>query len=352
MRLLVKKNKILYFCLPGIGDAIMMTPALKALRDSNPDAEISVLTMYRSVHQMMQSLECVDVSYLWDFFDESLIDSLKFVYQLRKNKFDATIMGFPANRREYSILSLLIGGKKRLGHLYGVANLSSFNFLYTEKVTKNVTRHNVVENLTLVELLNDSIAINEYTELSFPLNNKTMLFGDHWVKRELPQKSVIGIHPGSSTLKNHINKRWPKEYFAELVNILSDKGYGVVVVGGPEEDPLKEFVAGSKGVIATGTTLPETASIIRNCIAFVSNDSGMMHLAASQQTPVIGVYGPTSSVFAYPYSEHSKALDSDLPCAPCFGYSKKPLECAQFGDYRCLKGITVQRVLSSLEELI
>ncbi|MGL1935918.1 MAG: glycosyltransferase family 9 protein [Fibrobacterales bacterium] len=345
--------KILFYCLPGIGDAIMMTPALKELRSRVPDADITVLTMYRSVAQMVQKLPEVNTVLLWDFFSESLTGSLRFVWRLRKEKFDITIMGFPANRKEYSLLSLLIGGKIRLGHRYLRGDKGSLNFLYSHTVVKDPTLHNVHESLRLVQAIDEQVNAVKDSVLHFPLEGDDLVFGNHWVRSNLPGVSkIIGIHPGSSTLKNHSNKRWPRDHFNQLVEVCSKRGITVIVVGGPEEDTLKEYVAGQNGICLSGTTLPQTASVIKECDLFVSNDSGMMHLAASQDVPVIGIYGPTSAVYAAPYSKNSKVITSELSCAPCFEYSKKPLTCHKYGDYRCLSNISVDQVIAEIEVIL
>ncbi|MGL1901270.1 MAG: glycosyltransferase family 9 protein [Fibrobacterales bacterium] len=328
----------------------MMTPALQELRSRVPDAHITVLTMYRSVAQMVQKLPEIDTVLLWDFFSESLTSSLRFAWKLRKEKFDITIMGFPANRKEYSLLSLLIGGTIRLGHRYPQGDMGSLNFLYSHTVIKDPALHNVYESLRLVDSIDEHSSDVKNSVLHFPLEGDDLVFGNHWVRSNLPGVSkIIGIHPGSSTLKNHSNKRWPRDHFKRLVDACTEKGITVIVVGGPEEEVLKKYVAGQSGICLSGTTLPQTASVIKECDLFVSNDSGMMHLAASQVVPVIGIYGPTSAVYAAPFSKYSKVIASEFSCAPCFEYSKKPLNCHKYGDYRCLSSISVHDVFQEVQ---
>ena len=347
-----QQHRILFYCLPGIGDALMMTPALKILRENFPQSEISVLTMHQAVFQIVNGFSFVDYVYLQDFFRQPFYSSLKFVFQLRRKKFHITMMGFPANRLEYSILSWIIGGKRRLGHKNLLKNYSSLHFLYTQRVVKNKNHHNVVENVKLSQLaaLKNTVVKKELLQMPF-LSQELIFFAKKWIQKNTKRDKIIGIHAGCSVLKNHIHRRWPKESFKSLVEKLTQT-YAVFIFGGPEEENLKQFVAGNQAVVVKGVSFLQSAAIIKHCTAFVSNDSGLMHLAASFDCLTVGIFGPTNPTYVSPYCKNFVVIKTDLECAPCFEYSKKPLECKQYGDYRCLKEISPQLVFEKLTQKI
>ena len=140
-------------------------------------------------------------------------------------------------------------------------------------------------------------------------------------------------------------KRWP--HFPELV--LRQKGSKIVVLGGRDDrESAAQIVQMAPGRVTdlTGrTSLPEAAAIMSAARAVVSNDSGLMHLAAYIGTPVVGLFGSTSPVWTRPIGNRSIAMHSPEPCAPCFQRT------CRYGHYRCLENITPDAVAEALENL-
>src|SRR5512136_844951 len=109
--------KILVIALSGIGDALMFTPALSLLRKNLPEAEIDVLVMSHGSEEIYKANSNLNKLIYFNFLEEGALKSLKFLFQLRK-KYDASISVYPSNRKEYNIISFLIGAKKRAGIVY------------------------------------------------------------------------------------------------------------------------------------------------------------------------------------------------------------------------------------------
>jgi heptosyltransferase-2 len=105
--------KILIIALSGIGDALMFTPALNLLKKNLPDAEIDALVMYRGAEEIFHSSRNFNKVIYFNFLEEGLFNSLKFLFKLRK-KYNASINVYPSNRKEYNIISYIIGAKKRV----------------------------------------------------------------------------------------------------------------------------------------------------------------------------------------------------------------------------------------------
>ena len=152
--------------------------------------------------------------------------SLKFVLGLRK-KYDTTINVYPSNRKEYNIISFLIGAKKRVGVEYLRMNTQNFGWLNNLTVLENDETHNVQTNIKLVEkLLNKKFDEEPAMEISF--TNESEKFVEDYLEENKIQENnfVVGFHPGCATLKNHIKRRWEPEKFAELgKKLIKEKKY-------------------------------------------------------------------------------------------------------------------------------
>lgn len=103
--------KILIIALSGIGDALMFTPALKILKQELPSAEVDVLVMFGGAKDIFLNNPNVNKLIHFNFLKEGIFNSMKFVLSIR-NKYDVTINVYPSNRKEYNIISFLIGAKK------------------------------------------------------------------------------------------------------------------------------------------------------------------------------------------------------------------------------------------------
>ena len=144
-------------------------------------------------------------------------------------------------------------------------------------------------------------------------------------------------------------KRWPATHFAALAQRLAAEGYAAWTLGGPGDAEIGDQVAALVADVvnlAGRTSLPEAIDLIAAARAVVSNDSGLMHVAAALGRPVIGLYGPTSPVFAPPLSPAAVILDLDLPCSPC-GKRVCPL-----GHHKCLNDLAPEQVLTVLRPLL
>ena len=144
-------------------------------------------------------------------------------------------------------------------------------------------------------------------------------------------------------------KRWPPSHFAALGRRLMSEDYAVWTMGGPGDAAVGDQVAALAPKIANlagRTSLSEAIDLIAAAKAVVSNDSGLMHVAAALGRPVIGLYGPTSSVFTPPLSADAVILREDLPCSPC-GKRVCPL-----GHHKCLNDLSPDRVYGVLEPML
>ena len=143
------------------------------------------------------------------------------------------------------------------------------------------------------------------------------------------------------------SKRWPAAAYAELADLLADRGYAIWVIGGPQEKALAaEIIAGApaQGRDLTGADLRNAILALAAADVAVSNDSGLLHVAAAIGTPSIGIFGPTSPWHWAPLNPLAAVIEpkTDLPCRPCH----KPT--CRFGHHRCMKDIPAGQVTAAV----
>jgi len=166
-------------------------------------------------------------------------------------------------------------------------------------------------------------------------------------KLNFDNSPFIVIQPGARWL----NKRWPVEYFSELVRCFAEKhpGHRFAILGGAEDSALGKAICDAmpeRCVDLTGKiSMPEMVECIRQSALMVTNDTGPMHAASALRKPVVALFGPTSPSRTGPYGQVERALRLKLPCAPCM----KPT-CANFNPLECLRGISPVTVLAEVEK--
>jgi len=340
--------KLLIICLPGVGDSLLYTPAIHSIKKKYPHCSLEVLVMFKGAAQLYEKNPQVNKIHYFPFIQKGIIKSFKFLYKLRKEKYDVSILAYTSNRMEYNIIHFLIGAEKRYGHSYLHRDFLSFTFLNQYRVKENNQLHNVEENFSLLKEFDSEIETKG--NLNIYLDHEEISYGDIWLQenRINANQLIIGFHAGTAIFKNHIKRRWPKENFIELGKMITESLKGTILLfGGPDEEELNRKIAegiGESVHIVKGTTMRQTAALMKKCKVMVSNDSALMHVAAAIKTPVVCIFGPTNPVWVKPYHSLHKIVSLNLPCSPCFYYSVKPLSCKAKLDYYCVKGISVKRV--------
>ncbi len=142
-------------------------------------------------------------------------------------------------------------------------------------------------------------------------------------------------------------KRWPARYFAELAQGLAAQGCAVWLIGSQNDRQAgAEIERQSVGVcrnLCGETTLAEAIDLLASTSLVVSNDSGLMHVAAALGKPLIALYGSSSPAYTPPLSPNARILKLDLPCSPCF-----KRECP-LGHFNCMMQLTPDRVLAAVD---
>jgi len=166
---------------------------------------------------------------------------------------------------------------------------------------------------------------------------------ESWRKRrglDAENRPVVALAPGAVGP----SKRWPSAAYAALARRLMAEGLGVWVLGGPDEKALAAEIVGDTGARdLTGHDLRDAILGLANAAAAVSNDSGLLHVAAALGTPSIGIFGPTSPWHWAPLNPLAGTVEAEteLPCRPCH----KPV--CRLVHHRCMRDIAPEQVLAA-----
>ncbi len=361
-------SRIVIFCLPGIGDAILFTPSLALLRRAFPSAHIAAVTMFRGTADILATNPDLNEVRQYDFFHAKRLDGIRYVLGLRREGFDLSIMPFPSNRLDYNVVNRIVGRHWRAAHRYQHQSRQNLSCLNNITVAEDGHLHNVEENLRLVraicrrvgvEVPDTSPARPADTRLKLVLTDDDRRYAEEFLAHHgIGSGSVLfGFHTYSSTFKNMHRKCWDKDNFVTLIQQLGQHHPAAhcLIFSGPADeavnDHIMQHVNGRVSLVAE-SNLRRALAILQHCAMFICNDAALMHLAAALDVPVLALFGPTDWRRLHPWTEQHTIIRKDLPCMPCFYYSSRPLRCVANIDFACMREISVDEVFASVQNLL
>lgn len=328
-------KKVLVIQTAFIGDIIMSTPLFKGIRQACPDAEIDVVVNSRYAHLLANNPY---ISRVMDF-DKSrrkLWNLFKLIRTIRKNHYDVALS---MQIHLSSSLMMFLGGiRKRIG------------FPRQALITHPVE---AVPGLHIRERA--GLLLNRLQEGTYDL--QTQLFPslrDEEVAGQFLRdtgKFRLGIAPGSVWE----TKKWPKDYYMEVIRQLAGTVEIYLIGGGPDDISLcKEIVERTAARFIYDTsgklTLLQSTALIARLDLLLCNDSAPMHMANAVKTNVLAIFGPTVRQFGcYPYQPGDRLIDIELYCRPC---SKHGGNTCPEGHFRCMKDILPDRIVAEIRKSI
>lgn len=341
-----KVEKILLIKTVALGDLILLLPTLKAIKLTFPQAHLALLTTPR-VREVVEGHDFIDEII---YFEPTRFKSLKNIFrQLREKKFSLVIEA-EHYYRFTTIISYLIGAPWRVGfNLPRQGRRGLFNLLAPYRVDLHE-----VENFYQLAVAVGAKKRREIKLEPIAVSQKEQNAVKDFLRREGVKRSdkLIILHP--STSPRAASRRWESEKWAELAEILRAKGFRLIISGSSAEDEaVKEVVAklNFKPIVSAGKlSLKEFAVLLRSSVLFIGVDTGALHLAAAEGTPVLGLYGPNTPQKWGPYGVKSKTIYHPLNCSPCIRqYRGLVYNCPQ---NLCLQKITVEEVFQAALELL
>jgi heptosyltransferase-2 len=307
-----------------IGDALMAQPLFARLRDKRPDTRIEVLApawVAPVVRRMPEVAEVLEAPLRHGPLQ--LRSRWRLGRSLRQRRYDQAIV-LP-NTWKSALVPFFADIPLRSGYV-GESRYGLLNLTY-----RNAAAPMLLHYARLGEAPG--------TEPSLPLPGPRLRVALDEVERSLEKfglsKPYVVLCPGA---EYGPAKRWP--YFADLANRLSA---AAVVLGSPADLEAARGIGGTN--LVGKTTLDEAIVLIAGAQAVVSNDSGLMHVAAALGRPQVALYGSSSPQHTPPANDAARVLWLHIECSPCF-----QRECP-LGHFRCMKEISVDHVLGELHNL-
>ncbi len=351
--------KILLIRLRLIGDVVLTTPAIRALRQARPDSWIAYMVEPGSAPIVLQNphLNEVIVAPLSQGL-RRWRDDLRLARRIRREHFDI-VVDFHGGPRS-SWLTLASGAPTRIGY-----TVKGRSWMYTRRVFRprvHRPRHSVENQWDLVEALLPGIG------RPTPEHDFVEMFDEPGADERIESRlRSSGIGPGHDIVVVHVGagneyRRWPEEAFADTVAALVAAGPNrriILTTGAAQADTCFRILGMIKARpgIAPGAVeawcdlgLSELRNLIGRATLFIGGDSGPAHVAATTRTPMVVLYGPTLPGVWGPWRHPSLATEEvdigALPCRPC-----DQRVCAP-GDFRCLRTLPASAVVAAAERAL
>jgi heptosyltransferase-3 len=324
--------KALVCLLPGLGDALIASPVIRALRSAG--YRVHALSMLAPVTEYLGALNEVD-----EVVEVPLLTQpragLAGLIALRRRSYELVVVPFPAARWEYAFAAAVVGGRRTLIHRYRGAASSLMGLVRATQIPLR-GGHKIFENVRLA----DTIA---------PDSGTSYLIPSAWQCERIP--GLLGIHSGSMNYKGNETKRWPLEHFLEFAAAQSGRGRSIRVFAGPNEpEDIGFFKDKLKNHAVEYVMLPlgEAARKISECEVFVSNDSGVAHVAAGLGVKTLTLFGMTNPARVGPIGNTIALRPS--ACPPCHDEGSATFSCVRKIDYRCIrKDLSVEAVNDAVQ---
>ncbi|MBI4750313.1 MAG: lipopolysaccharide heptosyltransferase II [Acidobacteria bacterium] len=349
-------KRILICAYLGLGNFLMYTPTLRALREHFADAQIDL--------QVGNNTGCEAVLEGTDYFhrvyDVCAKASWKrwrrHIQEVRQNRYDLIINEFHSNSQHLATMVSLSGAPYRLGHVRSPGWPDRYGFIYNLRVTMREDQHEIDRYFALARAL--SIPEDRLIPKTFiHLRKEDYL----WASRFLTQVGVrqgtpvVGVQMGTSA-----NMRW-KQWSPEKFRLLCERLLGehpeavLLLLGSPNEAlMIQDAMRGltERVILAVGeTTVKQVAALVKQCAMLICNDSGLMHMAIAVETPVVAIYGPTDYRRTAPLDAIHTVVRKDLPCSPCFRM-EGPFTVQACPHHNCLTTMDVTEVYTQVEKTL
>jgi len=342
-----RKRKILLARTDRIGDLVLTTPAIKAIREAYPDAYIAMIVRPYG-EPLVKDNPYLDEVIIYDKFGlhRSAAATIRFGLNLRKAGFDRAVIFHSTNRMH--IIAYIANIPRRIGYD------NRLSFLLTDSI-KNLKHEGKKHERDYTLDLLKALGIESHEkELYITVDNGAVsdieqVLSSHGITIK---DKLVTIHPGASC----ISKIWPSERFAKLSDMLIEKhNVKIVVIGGNDKrdlfcvESVKKFMRKEALFLKGALGLKELAALLKRSELFVSNDSGPVHIATAVGTPVVDIFGrnqPGLSPIRWgPLGKKDIAIHKDVGCEGiCLAHNCKK-------SFACLRAVSVDDIYIAIQSM-
>jgi heptosyltransferase-2 len=330
-------KKIMVRSTNWVGDAVMTTPAMGALRAAFPKAEI-VVVANPLVSELFSHHPYCDRVLVYDKKGphQGWRGLWRFSRVLRRERFDLAVL--LQNAIEAPLMALLAGIPRRAGYRTDARGPLLTHGVPVGKAEKLL--HHTAYYLQMLDRIGvrggDGLLRLECTDDE-----------QVWAREQLGSGDWVAVNPGAAYGSA---KRWFPERFAETADrLVEEYDVKIVLTGGPGEKEIGRDIAAAMATeplnLIGRTSVRQLMAVLAGVRLLVSNDSGPMHVGAAFGVPIVAVFGPTDHTTTSPLAETCRIVRRETDCAPCL-----LRQCPT--DHRCMQAITAEDVLSAARELL
>jgi predicted lipopolysaccharide heptosyltransferase III len=337
-------RRVLVVRLRSIGDTVLSTPSLYALRRFLPDAQIDLL-LEDWVAPLLDGNR--DASRIITVRRDNAMSRLALARRLHAARYDVAFNLHGGSTA--ALLTRATGARRRVGYAsYRFSQLHNYAAPPATDLWRQAKTHSVEQQLGLLGWAGVPVTDRPATRLSINVE------ACERVARRLDGAGIGAsqpyalFHPAAA----FDSKRWDARNFARVADDLDARGLAVVAVAAPGETDVVRAFAGSaqsaRVVSFNDLSLPEVTALAARARLFVGNDSGIAHIASAVRTPSVVVFGSSNVAHWRPWTDApAEVVREEMPCAPCAGYT-----CGEFAEAQCIRRVTVERVRDAAERVL
>lgn len=332
-----------------IGDMVLLTPSLRALKQTFPDSCLTFL-LRSNVADMMKTNPYVDKCIIDTKTDGRIRSFIRMVMKIRKFQFDLAVILHPTSIRNV-LLPFFTGVPNRIG-----SNYKRRDIFLTKSCQNRADIHEVERYLNVINILtnHNSIFVNDpekkrcieppHIEFWHTDEDRNAILNILKNKGVTDHDRLLAVNLGTTWQ----TKQWDLNNFSQIINELSDRmpNIKVVLTGSTSEISFVKDIQISEATIdlVGKTNILQLGALLEQCNVCLTCDSGPMHIAAAVGTPTVALFGPTDPNRHKPYGNGHTIIDKPLSCRPCY----KRMCHRQDTQFLCMKEITSSEVIEAL----
>jgi ADP-heptose:LPS heptosyltransferase len=349
-------KRVLVVRLRSIGDTVLTTPSLIALRRFLPDAQIDIL-LEDWVAPVLDGFEVIDNVVSIPTMNTEMAEGQGHDGKMSRSAlvFIRSVIALELKKERYDVVFDLHGGPTatfftaatRARHRVGLRSYR-YSFLYNHRLPspadfwQSRDIHSAEQQLALLGFLGVPVNDRPKTRLTVTDHGRT-----ERVILSASEGPFALMHPTSA----FFTKQWPTVNFVRTAEFLAEKGIRTIAVASRNENAALEVLKRESTVPITtfdDLTLYEIICLASKADIFVGNDSGIAHIAAAVGTPTVVIFGSSNRTHWRPWTDApNEIVYEEFACQPCAGY-----ECKEFGEPRCIRTVSPDRVIDAIGRLI
>ncbi|HEU4795750.1 MAG TPA: glycosyltransferase family 9 protein [Pyrinomonadaceae bacterium] len=336
-----KVRRVLLVRLRSIGDTVLATPSVFALKRFLPHAQVDILVEdwvapLLSHHPHVDNVVVLKRG--------GVVARTRIARELRAERYDVVYNLHGGTTATF--LTRATGARHRVGYkTYQYANLHTELAPSPSSLWNQQKAHSVEQQLALLGWTGVPVTDRPRTHLGIsPVAVETV--NRNLAAAGLADRQIALIHPAAALE----TKRWAGENFARVAEYLAERGFAPVAIAAPNEAQIVNDLlsAASVRIVSLNLSLPEVTALASRSQLFVGNDSGIAHIAAAVGTPSVVIFGSSNIAHWRPWNRAvAQVVFEEMSCQPCHGYF-----CEKFPQPECILRVPVDRVVAAIERCL